>query len=129
MVASYQLNERMVLGGTWVFGTGAAVTMPTGRMQYGNMLVPVYSDRNAARMPAYHRMDLGLTIKPKKNKEERTLGLPWDGEWVFSIYNAYNRKNAFAINFRQDPDDATKTIAEKVYLFPIVPAVTYNFKF
>lgn len=127
VVASYELSKRMQLGMTWVFGTGQAVTMPTGRMQYANMLVPVYSDRNAARMPAYHRMDLGLTVKPNPDKENKTL--PWSGEWVFSIYNAYNRHNAFAINFRQDPENPNETIAEKVYLFPIIPAVTYNFKF
>ena len=124
LVGSYDLSDRWSISANWVYGTGAAVTMPTGRFEYGGMIVPVYSDRNSERLPAYHRLDLAASLQGKRNESRR-----WQGEWVFSLYNAYFRKNVYAINFRQDEADPTKTFAEKTYLFGIIPAVTYNFQF
>ncbi|MGD1845583.1 MAG: carboxypeptidase-like regulatory domain-containing protein [Salibacteraceae bacterium] len=124
VVGSYQLNERWNFAANWVFSTGSAVTLPTGRFEYGGIIAPVYSDRNGSRLPSYHRLDLAVTLKSKPKENRR-----WNGEWVFSVYNAYFRKNVFAINFRQDEDNPTQTYAEKLYLFPIIPAVTYNFNF
>jgi hypothetical protein len=124
LVLAYTLSQRWSVATNFVYSTGNAVTMPTGRFEYMGMVVPVYSDRNGSRMPAYHRLDLSATLQPKKNADRK-----WQGEWVFSVYNAYFRKNAYTINFRQDANDPNVTYAEKTYLLPIVPAVTYNFKF
>ncbi|MGB1031374.1 MAG: TonB-dependent receptor, partial [Flavobacteriales bacterium] len=63
VVASYTISERVSLGATFVYGTGSAVTFPTGRFEYYGTLVPVYGDRNSNRMPAYHRMDVGCTLQ------------------------------------------------------------------
>ncbi|MCF8304624.1 MAG: hypothetical protein K9I94_15220, partial [Bacteroidales bacterium] len=76
------------------------------------------------RMEDYHRLDLSYTIKGKKKP-----GKNWQGEWNFSVYNAYGRKNPWTINFRQEEDNPNITYAEKTYLFSFVPAITYNFKF
>jgi outer membrane receptor protein involved in Fe transport len=124
VVLNYEFSERAVLSGNWVYSTGAPVTFPTGRAVIGNVIVPIYSDRNAYRLPDYHRLDLSFAIK-EKNKKNRK----WQGEWNFSVYNAYGRKNAWAINFVQDPANPNQTYAEKTYLFSIIPAITYNFKF
>jgi hypothetical protein len=124
ILGSYTLTDRWSFGANWVYSTGAAVTMPTGRFEFMGELVPVYSDRNGARMPAYHRLDLSATLQGKKNETRK-----WNGEWVFSIYNAYYRKNPYSINFVQDKEDPTITHAEMTYLLPIIPAVTYNFNF
>ncbi|MFT6279089.1 MAG: hypothetical protein ACJAU0_001916 [Flavobacteriales bacterium] len=124
VVLSYELNKKWSFATNYVYSTGNAVTMPTGRFEYLGMVVPVYSTRNGERMPSYHRLDLSATLTPKKNAERN-----WKGEWVFSIYNAYNRHNAYTINFVQDQDNPNETYAEQTYLLPIVPAVTYNFKF
>ncbi|WP_306641353.1 TonB-dependent receptor [Sanyastnella coralliicola] len=124
VVVAYELNKKWSFGMNWVYSTGNAVTMPTGRFEYMGMIVPVYSDRNGERMPAYHRLDFSATLTPKKNETRK-----WKGEWVFSIYNAYNRHNAYSINFVQDENDPNTTYAEQTYLLPVVPAVTYNFKF
>lgn len=114
----------MILSANWVYSSGTPVTFPTGRAVIGNNIVPVYSDRNAYRMPAYHRLDLSFILKAQK-KENRK----WDYEWNFSLYNAYGRKNAWTINFRQDPDNPQQTIAEKTYLFGVLPSITFNFNF
>lgn len=124
ITGSYQLNERMSLSANFIYATGSAVTMPTGRFEYLGEIVPVYSDRNGERMPDYHRLDLSFAIQSKKNKSRRV-----QIEKVISIYNVYYRKNAFAINFVQDPDNPGTTRAEMTYLLPIVPAGTINIRF
>ncbi|MGB0931107.1 MAG: TonB-dependent receptor [Chitinophagales bacterium] len=126
LFATYDLSDKWTFGGNWVYTTGAAVTMPTGRFEYGNMITPVYSDRNAARLPAYHRLDLSATLRPKSKKKPNRK---FKHEWVFSIYNTYFRKNAFSINFVQDEKNPNVTKAEKLYLFGIIPSITKNFKF
>lgn len=121
---AFDLNEKWSVAANWVYTTGAAVTMPTGRFEYLGEIVPVYSDRNGARMPNYHRMDLSATWRLNDQVNKR-----WNGELVFSVYNAYYRKNPYSINPRQDEQDPNLTYLEMTYLLPIVPAVTYNFKF
>lgn len=123
-VVNYELSPRVTLSANWVFTTGAPVTFPTARSIYGNQVVPVYSNRNAYRMPDYHRLDLSLILRPKLRENRR-----FDYDINFSIYNAYGRKNAWAINFLQDKANPLQTYAEMTYLFGIVPAVTFNFKF
>ena len=124
VVLSYQWNKRISVSSNFVLSSGSAVTFPTGKYNYRGTIVPVYSDRNGERLPTYHRLDLSLTLQQKKNEIRKRKG-----EWVFSIYNAYNRKNAFAINFKQDEQNPNRTYAEKASIFSIVPSVTYNIKF
>lgn len=124
VVLNYDPSKRISIGATWVYQTGSAVTFPTGKYEYGNKFVPIFSDRNDYRMPDYHRMDLSLTLKAKQKP-----GRKWYHEWNFSVYNAYARKNPWVINFVQDPDDSNATYAEMTYLFSIIPAITFNFKF
>jgi len=124
MVANYSISKRVDVSATWVYATGLPVTLPTGRAVIGNAIIPIYSDRNAYRMPDYHRLDVSATLKGKENPNRK-----WSGEWNLSFYNAYNRHNAWAINFTQDEKDPYVTYAEKTYLFAVIPAITYNFKF
>jgi len=124
VVCNYEINNRTTLSANWVYYTGAPVTFPTGRAEIGGKIIPIYSDRNAYRMPDYHRLDLSLTVKGKVKPNKR-----WSHEWNFSIYNAYGRKNAWTINFVQDENNPQITYAEKTYLFSFIPAITYNFKF
>jgi hypothetical protein len=124
VVANYDISQRVSVSATWVYATGLPVTFPTGRAEYGNAIIPIYSNRNAYRMPDYHRLDLSVSLKGKDKP-----GKKWHGEWNFSVYNAYNRHNSWSINFTQDDLDPNKTYAEKTYLFAIIPALTYNFKF
>jgi len=124
IVGNYELNERLSFGANFIYATGQPITYPIARMEVGNVVLPVYSKRNEYRMPDYHRLDVSLTWKPKTKKKRA-----WSGEWNFSVYNIYGHKNAWAINFVNDQDNAYKTKAEMTYLFTFVPSVTYNFKF
>jgi len=75
-------------------------------------------------MPTYHRMDVAATLEGKRNKERK-----YQSSWTFGIYNLYGRQNAYSIEFKDDPNDPTKTIAVQTSLFTIIPSITWNFKF
>ncbi len=124
IVGMYDLTKRWNIAATWVYATGSPVTFPTGRYEQGNMIIPIYSDRNSYRMPDYHRMDLSITLKSKEKPNKRLRS-----ELNVSIYNIYNRHNSWMIYFGPDEDDPTITKAEKVYVFPIIPSLTWNFYF
>ncbi len=131
MQAAYDHNDKWTFGATFVYSTGRPITLPAGKYEYGAYHPDVITQRNAYRLPAFHRLDLSATLNPRKNMSRK-----WKGQWVFSVYNVYNRKNPFTIYTRvkQDKDgnvigDGTEKEARLIYLFPILPSVTYNFKF
>lgn len=120
VVAGYQITPRLNASAAWVYYTGDAVTFPTGKYEVDGEIITLYSSRNGDRMPDYHRLDLGLTwnFKPKKH---------WNSDLNFSIYNAYNRKNAYSITFEESESNPNQTDAIKTSLFGIVPSITWNF--
>lgn len=124
VVLNYEITRRLWTSANWVYGTGLPVTFPTGRFEYMGSIAPVYSDRNSYRMPDYHRLDLSISFQSKDRPDRK-----WNYDLNLSVYNAYARKNAWAINFVQDEEDPTITYAEMTYLFSIVPALTFNFNF
>jgi hypothetical protein len=127
IVAMYEINKKWKLSGAFVYGTGSASTLPQRFYLIGGVLSQQYSNINQYRLPSYHRIDFSATLTPKKN-ERRKLKT----EWVFSIYNAYSRQNPYFIYYDQSgsPYDGTLQIQGKqVSIFPIIPAVTWNFKF
>jgi len=125
IVMNFEASKRISLSANWIYSTGKPVTFPTGRAVIGGAVVPIYSDRNAYRMLDYHRLDLSVTLHQKPG--EIPSRFSWD--LVFSVYNAYNRHNTWSINFMQDSQDPYVTYAEQTYLFGIIPAITFNFKF
>lgn len=123
ITSAYNLNEKWSFGANFALQSGQPVTYPNGQYEYLGITVPSYGLRNEDRLPAYHHLDISATLTPTKNKDRN-----WKGEWVFSIYNVYNRMNAASINFRQNVDTGVNE-AIKTSIFGIVPAVSYNFKF
>jgi hypothetical protein len=131
VVLSHKLWPRLQATTTWVYGTGNAFSVPVGRIfiqgQTGvrDSYVPVYTERNDYRLAPYHRLDLGLVynLRPKHG----------EGDLTFSIYNVYNRRNPYFVYFEQlrdkESDVTTGFKGKQVSLFPIIPAITYNFKF
>lgn len=124
VVATYAFSKRLSVAALWLYSTGIPITYPIGKYEFGGTFIPVYGDKNTSRMSDYHRLDLSVTLKGKEKPGRR-----WKGEWNFSIYNAYGRKNPWIIHFVQDRSNPSRTYAEMVYLFSFVPSVTYNFKF
>lgn len=134
VVLSYKINNKWKANFVFVYGSGNLITLPTGRYPYAvgfdrQQNIPVfrvidlYTDINTWRMPAYHRADVSFNYTPNPESTKR-----FKSSWNFSIYNIYNRANPYFIYF--DPDLSTGTIkAKMVYLFPVLPSVSWNFKF
>ena len=123
VTGSYELAKKWTLGAIFALQSGQPVTYPDGQYVYGDLVVPSFGARNRNRLPAYHHLDISATYSPKP---EKTKG--WQGEWVFSIYNLYNRRNAASITFGQNVDNGNNE-AVRLSIFGIIPSVTYNFKF
>ncbi|MCR1023883.1 TonB-dependent receptor [Cellulophaga baltica] len=123
LFGSYEFNEKWNFNANFVFQTGQPTNYPIGQFEYQGLTVPYYGLRNSERLPTYNRLDISATLTPLKNKDRKIKG-----EWVFSIYNAYNRKNAASINFSNNNEIGANE-AVRTSIFGIVPAVTYNFKF
>ncbi len=139
IVINHQLTEKLSIGGNWVYHTGFVTTLPSANYKAYNE--PLYDpngwspsietvdyigERNNYRMPAYHRLDLSMTHTKKKKWGERS--------WNISIYNAYNRMNPYFMqlsNFGSFYDNSSRSqrMLLKVSLFPIIPSVSYGFKF
>jgi len=127
VVAVYELSKKWRLSGAFVFGTGNAASLPERFYIVNGVLTQEYSRINAYRLPSYHRLDLSAILTPRKNIKRK-----WKSEWVFSVYNAYSRKNPYFVYFDQtgSPFNGSLNIqARQVSLFPVIPAITWNVKF
>ncbi len=131
IVMSYDVSKRWNISANWVYGSGRPLTIPVQLYQFAQSNVGYVSGRNNYRIPAYHRMDISATISAKKKEGRKNFG-----SWNFSIYNVYARKNAFTVfvrdkNFGTTDHPIYKDQKElvKLYLFTIIPSVTYNFNF
>src|SRR5690348_609998 len=127
VVGIYELSKKWKLSATFIYGSGNAATLPQRFYIYDGVLTQEYSAINAYRLPSYHRLDVAATYAPNKHPERRLKS-----EWVFSVYNLYNHKNPYFIYFDQtgSPYNGTlKVQAKQVSLFPVIPSITWNFKF
>jgi TonB dependent receptor/TonB-dependent Receptor Plug Domain len=127
IVTNYETSSKWKFGAVFVYGTGNAITLPERFYFINGVLTQEYSKLNQYRMKAYHRLDLSATYTPVPKKKRSVTSY-----WVFSVYNAYSRLNPYFIYFDQDGSAANgdlKVEAKQVSLFPVIPAVTWNFKF
>jgi outer membrane receptor for ferrienterochelin and colicin len=127
---SYKTTKNKEFGFTWVYASGAAVTLPTSTYARNaespdlftwsvDQDLQYFDSRNGFRMRSYHRLDFSYTTTKKKKWGERS--------WVIAIYNVYNRRNPFFLDLTTD-DRGKKTFVQ-YSLFPIIPSVSYRFKF
>jgi hypothetical protein len=125
LILSQQLNPRVSVSANFIYATGDTYTPAVAYFEFENERTIEYGKRNSARVPAYHRMDVSLTLDRKKIPGKIYKN---ESNWVFSIYNVYGHKNPYSIGFEANPDTGQNQ-AVKTYLFTFVPSVTYNFKF
>lgn len=140
IIMNYKLNARLEFGAAFVYATGNAITLPVQRYFYEGRVVDIYDERNGYRMAPFHRADVSVTLFPKKTKirtdktsgEEIEVERKFTSYWTFSVYNLYNRQNPYFIYFGNSGDLNSGTFqiqAYQVSLFPILPSVTWNFRF
>jgi hypothetical protein len=118
----HKLNKKVELSADWVFGTGQAITLPVEKYidNNGNEIL-VYQKRNGFRTAANHRLDFAVTFTKEKKRHTRN--------WIFSVYNVYNRRNPFYLYLGSEENPPYKPVFKQVSLFPILPSFTYQFKF
>ncbi|MDA8629401.1 TonB-dependent receptor [Bacteroidia bacterium] len=124
IVAQYRLNKKWDLAANFVFSSGTPTTFYTGQYSIQGYTIPDAgsNDRNNVRNPNYHRLDLSATYTKKKKGK-------WESNWVFSVYNAYNRRNPFSIYFENNYQNTGINQAIQFSVIgSIVPAISYNFK-
>lgn len=156
VVITYDHSKRWNFGLVFVYGTGNRGTLPNGLFAYEGGVSYDYGLRNSYKFPDYHRLDLSITYTPdrekqilkkrariekryeRKGKDKSTIKVPrawskdYQGSWTLSIFNVYNRYNPYLIYFDAQGDFLNGNYsvkAKQVSLFPILPTVTWNFKF
>ena len=128
LVGSYKFNKKWTTSAVFVYGSGNAITLPTAYYFIDGQLVEAFSKVNAYRLPAYHRLDLSATYTPQRSKPRK-----WEGSWTFSVYNVYDRHNPYFLYVDTQGTTGSSTgikvTVYEVYILPIIPSITYNFKF
>ncbi len=131
---NHKFSEKVQMSASWIFAAGNAVTLPStrydiyvlewsdrtgGDVNYIYDEAHIYEKRNNYRTPAYHRLDINLNFTEKRNKGIRI--------WSMGLYNAYNRLNTYYLYFNYDKIGNRKLYSYS--LFPIMPSISYNYKF
>ena len=142
IVLSHRLNDKWTFGATWVYGTGDAISLPESwyLLPQEGVFLFEYADRNSQRMRDFHRFDLSATlyVDPYRTKinvvsgEVEKIKRGWETNWNFSVYNAYNRANPYILYydiFAEPGNEDANIKVKQLSLFPILPSVTWNFKF
>ena len=130
VVSTYDVNKRWTFSAAFVFTSGGAFTLPTGRAAVygdGTLYDGTYYDytgRNNYRYRSYHRIDLSAIY----HRPAKIFGKKYNSEWVFSVYNIYSRHNPYFIYLTKDAV-TSQVQAREVSLLPIIPSISYNFKF
>lgn len=155
LVLNYELNKQWEFGGVWVYGSGNRGTLPRGFFFYEATLNNDYGLRNSYQFEPYHRMDLNITFTPNREAKlerrrqhlveryltqgldtatipERKLAQRFRHSFTLSVFNVYNRHNPYFIYITREGDFTNGTLkvgAKQVSLFPLLPSLTWNFKF
>lgn len=127
LVMNYDYNKKWNFSANFIFATGTPGTFPTNRFEIQGVVVPhnANNSRNNFRIPTTHRLDLSVTYRPEKDEDSS-----FENYWVFSIYNVYNRRNAFSVYFQQNEDNSQVTEAIRYAIIgTVVPSVAWNFSF
>jgi hypothetical protein len=136
LVGTYAISDRISVSAAWIFGTGNAVTLPIYKYKvakpgvhnyYSNHEIQSLGSKNAFRMSDYHRLDFSIEFTKQKQRWERT--------WVISVYNAYYHKNPYFIlpidtyTYNPDGNYNYEVKFKEITILPIIPSVSYKFKF
>lgn len=126
--STYELSKKWTISGVFVFGSGNRVTLPTSLYTINNQLYQEYSKLNNYSLPPYHRLDLAAIYTPRANTNKKLKG-----SWTFSIYNVYSRQNPYLVYLDVSGGlgnaSGVELKVKQVSIFPILPSITYNFKF
>jgi hypothetical protein len=126
LVANYRLSRKWDFNTNYVYATGNNYTPLQSLFLINQKLNIEYGTRNSARYQAYHRLDAGFTYSRNPDSKKK-----FTSTWSFGVYNAYNQFNPFFIYYNIKTDvnaSSAKATANQVTLFPVIPSITWNFK-
>lgn len=131
---THKFSKKIDITGSWSFLSGGMITAPEGAAFFyigqsnnGTLSGKFYSGeyyttRNNYRLPPSHRLNLSLNLRKTLRRGERC--------WNIGVYNVYNSLNPNLIYATSASDSGRETIKlKKVTIFPVLPYVSYNFKF
>ncbi len=133
---SYDLGERWKFSTNWIFSSGTRYTKPTGFYYYNSYTIPVYTEKNNAILPDYHRLDLSVSFRLNRSNAKK-----YKHQLTLSIINLYNRKNPISINFNKIRNEdgefmipanyitENQLFPTKTYLLGTIPTLSYQFNF
>lgn len=124
LVSNHLLHPKWNFSFNYTYSTGRPATLPHSQFVIGEVIVPFYPERNADRVPDYHRLDLSITFNPNAGKKSN-----WTDSWTFAIYNLYGRKNPYSVFVRQEYSRIPPQAFKLSVLGAILPSLTYNFSF
>ncbi len=125
IVVIHDFTKKLDGSLTFNYMTGKPITYPDGRYEIEGYVLPNYDNRNGARMPDFHRLDLSINYRPMRKEDAKVKG-----KWNLSVYNVYARRNAFSISFRQSEDNPNITNAYQIsVLGTVIPAIGYSIVF
>lgn len=128
LTSTYEVNKKWTISTVFVFGSGNRVSLPTSIYMINATPYQNYDKLNNYSLPPYHRLDIGATYNPKPESKKKLKG-----SWTFSIYNVYSRQNPYIVyldmNGNLSSANGVKLGVKQVSIFPILPSITYNFKF
>lgn len=125
IIGSYEINKNWTVSANWLFTTGSATSYPVSKYRIQGNDIYVYAERNSYRIPNYHRLDLSANYDFKKNENRK-----YKQSINISLINAYARKNAYSVTFRQNEDNPNVSEAIRLSIIgSVIPSITYNFSF
>ena len=124
LTGSYELTHAWTISSTFKLTSGGFVTIPDQIYEFNGCTFFDYSCRNNYALPVYHRLDLSAIYRNPKNDIRK-----FDSQWMFSLYNVYGRKNIYSLYVKQDKENINQSHAYKMYLYRIVPTISYKIKF
>ena len=124
LTGSFELTRAWTVSSTFKLTSGGFVTIPDQIYEFNGCTFFDYSCRNNYELPTYHRLDLAAIYRNPKNDTRK-----FDSQWMFSLYNVYGRKNVYSLYVKQDKENITESHAYKMYLYRIVPSISYKVKF
>lgn len=124
LTGSYELTRAWTVSTTFKLTSGGYVTIPDQIYEFNGCTFFDYSCRNNYKLPMYHRLDLSAIYRNPKNDTRK-----YDSQWMFSLYNVYGRKNIYSLYVKQDNLNINESHAYKMYLYRIVPTISYKIKF
>jgi len=112
---NYKIFKTLTISSIFKLTSGARATVPVSTYVFNGKTFVEYSDRNAYQFPIYHRLDISFLYSSLKNEDRK-----WKSKWILGVYNVYNRKNIFVID---------SWSMNKIYLYGILPYITYRYEF